>query len=104
MQRALPQGAVGLVAERVGPEQVQGGDLAVGGGGADLGGARGPAASDGGVAGAGVGDGAGLAQAAPVGAGGQRQQAGAVASGQPQAAGDADERGARPRRRSARRR
>ena len=92
VHRALPQAAVGLVADGVGPEQVQGGDLAVGGGRADLGGAAARGVS-GGVAGTGVGDGAGLAQPAPVGAGGQRQQAGALAPGQPQALGDADERG-----------
>ena len=86
VHRPLPQAAVGLVADGVGPEQVQGGDLAVGGGRADLRGAAARGVS-GGVAGTGVGDGAGLAQPAAVGAGGQRQHARALALGQPQAAG-----------------
>ena len=41
MKRALPQGPVGLVADRIGLEQVQRGDLAGGGGPGDLGRRRG---------------------------------------------------------------
>ena len=91
---ALPQRAVGLVADRVGLEQVQRGQLAVGRRRAISAASR-PASPASARSRDRRRHSAGLAQAAAVGAGGDLQQPGALVVGQPQALGDAQQRGGR---------
>ena len=89
-QRLFPDAAAGQVAHGVDLEEVERGDVAGDGRGGDLGGAA--TCLDLGVAGAGVGQRARLADAAGVGAGGYLEQAGAVASGEAELVGDPQQR------------
>ena len=91
-KRALPQRAVGLIADRVGLEQVQSADVAVRGGLRDLPGAAAGVAGQLAVSGAAVREDAGLAQTAPVAPGRELEQPRPLVVGQAKALGDTEQR------------